>query len=184
MWVSAEEEATMESLDPSATAGVASVTEHLDGRGVSYDLIEHAATFSAFAEAVAVRVDPAAAGKTLVLREHGHYSLVVLPADRHLDIGRVRELTGATHHLRLATEAEMARDFPLYEVGAVPPIGPQLPQVEIVDLRLLDFERDLFAAGDHRHALLIPIRDLLRATEPRVADVCAAPGEEDKDFHR
>jgi Ala-tRNA(Pro) deacylase len=173
----------MNAPDPSAMPAVASVTEHLDARGVPYDVIEHAETFSAVAEAVAVRVDPATAGKTLVLHDRGGYSLVVVPADRHVDLGRVRDLTGGTHHLRLATEAEMGRDFPLYEVGAVPPIGPSLPEIQIVDLRLLELERALFAAGDHRHALLIPIRHLLRIAEPRIADVCEVPDER-KDFYR
>lgn len=172
----------MESFDPSAATGAAAVTEHLDARGVPYEVIEHAETFSAVAEAIAARVDPAAAGKTLVLHDHGGYSLVVVPANRHVDLGRVRAALGATSHLRLATEAEMARDFPIYEVGAVPPLGPHLPAVEIVDIRLLELERGLFAAGDHRHSVLMPIRDMLQMTEPRVADVCQ--GREDgKDFH-
>jgi Ala-tRNA(Pro) deacylase len=172
----------MESPRPSATSALASVTEHLDARGVPYEVIEHAETFSAVAEAIAVSVDPAAAGKTLVLHDHGGSFLVVVPADRHLDLGRVHDLTGATRHLRLATEAEMARDFPLYEVGAAPPIGPSLPAIEIVDIRLLALERGLFAAGDHRHALLISVRDLLRVAEPRVADVCEVRDERKESF--
>lgn len=167
----------------STTPGLGKVTDQLDARGVPYDVIEHPETYTAVAEADAVRADPAATGKTLVLRDRGGYLLVLVPADRHVDLARVRELTGATHHLRLATEAEIASDFPLYEVGAVPPVGPGLPTVEIVDLRLLDHERAIVAGGDHRHALLIPIRELLRVVEPRVADVCRTRAE-DKDFIR
>jgi prolyl-tRNA editing enzyme YbaK/EbsC (Cys-tRNA(Pro) deacylase) len=98
--------------------------------------------------------------------------LVVLPANRHVDVARVRALTGATRHLRLATEEEMQEAFPIYEVGAVPPIGPGLPTAELVDIRLLDAERLICTAGDHRHSVALAPRDLLRAAEPRVADVC------------
>lgn len=167
----------------STTTGLGKVTDQLDARGVPYDVIEHQETYTAEGEAAAVRADPAATGKTLVLRDRDRHLLVVVPADRHLDLARVRELTGATHHLRLATEEEIAHDFPLYEVGAMPPVGPGLPNVEIVDLRLLDHERTIVAGGDHRHALLIPIRELLRVVEPRVADVCRTRAE-DKDFIR
>lgn len=125
----------MDGADPSAASVLGKLTEYLGVRGVSYDVIEHAETYSATAE-------------------------------------RVREVTGATHRLRLATEAEIARDLPPYEVGAVPPIGPGLPRIAIVDLRLLEHGRVVFAAGNHRHALLIPLKELLRVAEPCVADVC------------
>lgn len=171
----------MESLDPSATTGAAVVAAHLDARGVPFELIEHAETFTAAAEAVAARVDPAAAGKTLLLHDRDGYSLVVVPADRHVDLGRVREIVGATAHLRLATEAEMSAELPMYDVGAIPPVGPGVPPIELVDLRLLEAERVLFPAGDHRHSVLIPIRHVLRLAEPRVADICASR-DDGKDF--
>lgn len=174
---------TMDNPDPAATAGFMSVAEHLDTRGVAYEAVEHAETFSAVAEAAAARVDPAAAGKTLLLHDHRGYSLVVVPADKHVDLSRVRELTGGTTHLRLATEEEMARDFPLYEVGAVPPLGPGLPAIDVVDIGLLELDRALVTAGDHRHSLLVSVRDLLRVAEPRVADVCATREEQDKEYH-
>jgi Ala-tRNA(Pro) deacylase len=172
----------MESADPAATSGFERVVHHLDAHGVPYDVVEHAATETAADDAAAARVAAAAAGKTLVLHDHRGYSLVVIPADHQLDVGRVRELTGATARLRLASEEEIARDLPFYEVGALPPVGPQVPPVDVVDLHLLDVERALFAAGDHRHSVLMPVRDLLRLTEPRVADVCDDPEEPREGF--
>lgn len=172
----------MESADPAATSGFERVVHHLDAHGVPYDVVEHAATQSAADDAAAAQIAPSAAGKTLVLHDHRGYSLVVIPADHDLDVARVRELIGASSHLRLASEEEIARDLPLYEVGALPPVGPQVPAVEVVDLHLLDVERALFAAGDHTHSVLMPVRDLLRLAEPRVADVCDAPGERREGF--
>jgi hypothetical protein len=65
--------------------------------------------------------------KTLALHYHGSYKLVVIPASRRLDLSRLRQLSGGSTHLRLATEHEMERDFPDFEVGALPPFGPLLP---------------------------------------------------------
>ncbi|MBB4663529.1 aminoacyl-tRNA deacylase [Conexibacter arvalis] len=169
----------MENPDPSATSGFESVVHHLDAHGVAYEVVEHDVTSTAVGDAAASNVDPAAAGKTLVLHDHRGYSLAVVPADQHLDIAHVRELTGASSHLRLASEEEMARDLPLYEVGAVPPIGPRLPAIDVVDVRLVGVDRALFAAGDHRHSLLVSVSDLLRLAEPRVADVCEVRDERD-----
>lgn len=108
---------------------------------------------------------------------------MVIPASRRLDLSRLRELTGASLHLRLATEQEMKRDFPDFEVGALPPFGPLLPASEVVDVRLLYHDRVVCGVGDHRHAVSLDPRELLRITEPRVADICKRiPGPHDTSF--
>src|SRR5438034_8173629 len=43
--------------------------------------------------------------------------------------------------LPISTEADMAADFPDYEVGAIPPIGPDTP-AEVFDMRLLAYQQD------------------------------------------
>ena len=121
--------------------------------------------------------------KTLAFHEPGSYRLVVIPASRRLDLSRLRELSGGSPHLRLATEHEMERDFPDFEVGALPPFGPLLPAPEVVDIRLLYHDRILCGAGDHRHAVSLDPRELLRTAEPQVADICERiPGTHDTSF--
>ena len=155
--------------------GIAAVTAYLDGEGVGYEVVEHRPTFSAAAEARASGAEPREAAKTLALHDRGGYRLAVIPALRRLDLHRCRELLGATSHLRLATEEELERDFPMFEVGAMPPLGPMIPAPEMIDVHLLYHERILCAGGDHRHSLRLDPRDLLRLTEPRVASLCEPP---------
>lgn len=155
--------------------GIAAVTKFLDREEVGYDVVEHRPTFSAAAEARASGNDPREAAKTLALHDRGGYRLAVIPASRRLDLHRVRELMGGTSHLRLATEEELETDFAMFEVGALPPLGPMVPVPEIVDVHLLYHDRILCAGGDHRHSLRIDPRDLLRLCEPRVADICERP---------
>ena len=161
----------MDTVEHEPSPALQAVREFLEHRGVAHEVVEHHETLSARAEAQAAGVDPHEAAKTLALRDHDAYRLAVVPASRRLDLNRARHALGASRHLRLATEPEMARDLSAYDVGALPPLGPQLPLVEVVDVRLLYHERILCAAGDHRHSLLIDPRDLLRVTEPRVADI-------------
>jgi Ala-tRNA(Pro) deacylase len=155
--------------------GITVVTTYLDGEGVRYEVVEHRPTFSAAAEARASGTEPREAAKTLVLHDRGGYRLAVIPALRRLDLHRVRELLGGTSHLRLATEAELERDFPTFDVGAMPPLGPMVPAPEIIDVHLLYHEQILCAGGDHRHSIRIDPRDLLRLCEPRVASLCEPP---------
>jgi hypothetical protein len=89
----------------------------------------------------------------------------------------------AKSHLRLATEEEMRKAFPFFEVGALPPVGPMLPLPEVLDVRLLYRDSVLCAGGDHRHAVRLDPRDLVRIAEPRVGDLCEHdPAPHRKDF--
>jgi Ala-tRNA(Pro) deacylase len=155
--------------------GIAAVTAFLESQGVRYEVVEHRPTFSAAAEARASGTEPREAAKTLALHDRDGYRMAVIPATHRLDLHRVRELLGATSHLRLATEAELERDFPMFDVGAMPPLGPMMPMPEIIDVHLLYHDRILCAGGDHRHSLHLDPRDLLRVCEPRVASLCEMP---------
>ncbi|HEX2411493.1 MAG TPA: YbaK/EbsC family protein [Solirubrobacteraceae bacterium] len=161
--------------ETAAPHGIDAVAAFLDAQQVSYEVVDHRPTFSAAAEARASGAEPREAAKTLALHDRGGYRMAVIPASHRLDLGRVRELLGATSHLRLATEAELERDFPMFDVGAMPPLAPMVPMPEILDVHLLYHERILCAGGDHGHALRLDPRDLLRVCEPRVAAICETP---------
>ena len=155
--------------------GIAAVTAFLEREGVRHEIVEHRPTFSAAAEARASGTEPREAAKTLALHDREGYRMAVIPATHRLDLHRMREVLGATSHLRLATEEELERDFPMFDVGAMPPLGPMMPMPEVVDVHLLYHERILCAGGDHRHALWLDPRDLIRMCEPRVASLCESP---------
>jgi prolyl-tRNA editing enzyme YbaK/EbsC (Cys-tRNA(Pro) deacylase) len=155
--------------------GIAAVTAFLEGGGIRHEVLEHRPTFSAAAEARAAGTEPREAAKTLALHDRGGYRMAVIPATHRLDMHRTRELLGATSHLRLATEEELERDFPMFDVGAMPPLGPMMPMPEIIDVHLLYHDQILCAGGDHRHSLRLDPRDLVRVCEPRVASLCETP---------
>jgi Ala-tRNA(Pro) deacylase len=163
--------------------GIDAVRRWLDAERVAYDVLEHAATYTALAEAGAADVPPASTAKVLALRHGERYRLAVIPASRRLDVERVRELL-EEGDLRLASEAELEADFPLFEVGALPPLGPLLPVPEVVDVRLLYRDRIVCPGGDHRHSLRLDPRELIRVMEPLVADICEhEPPLHDEDFY-
>lgn len=155
------------------TTGAHAIAEYLEARGVDFELVEHPPTMSAAAEAAATSRSLSEVAKTILLRDRAGYVLAVIPASARLDLHKVRALLGASRSLQLAGEDAIAHDFPTLEVGAVPAVGPMLPSAEVVDQRLLEAGRVLCAGGDHRHAILLDPRDILRLTDARVADICA-----------
>lgn len=149
------------------------VTQHLDAEGIAYEVVEHERALSAASEAVAAGVRPGNAAKSVLLHDQDGYRLVVIQASDRLDLGKLADLLDASRAtIRLASEEEMAADFPDFELGAIPPLGEMLPAPEIVDRRVLDHERVLCNGGDHTHSVLLDPREIVRVAGARIADVC------------
>jgi Ala-tRNA(Pro) deacylase len=156
----------------SAQTGFQAVTGYLEREGVPFEVIEHERTETAAAEARAAGMPAEDVAKTVVLRDDSGYRLAVIPASRRLDLSKVRDVLGETPALRLVSEAEMASDFRDFEIGALPPFGPMIEAVELMDERLLDHDRILCSGGDHEHGVLLDPLDLVRVGQARVADLC------------
>jgi Ala-tRNA(Pro) deacylase len=158
---------------PPLNRGVAELETYLCDHGLAFDMIEHERTERAIAEARATNVPPEQTAKTVVLRVGDGYRFAVLPASERLDLHKAADaLELSRHDVHLASEAEMAADFPEYDVGAVPPLGPRTPP-ELLDRRLLDYGHVLCHAGDHEHSLLMNPDDIVRIAHARVLDLCA-----------
>lgn len=157
----------------SVQPGLAAVTAFLERQGVPYEVVEHERTQTAAAEARAAGVPAADVAKTVVLRDDEGLRLAVIPASERLDMRKLKQEL-ASKGLRLVTEQEMADEFDEFEVGAVPPFGSMFDALELVDERLLEHDRILCSGGDHEHAVLVDPRDVVRAGQARVADICEA----------
>ena len=144
---------------------------YLREHGVSFDVIEHGHAESAAGEARAAHLPAEQTAKTVVLRAPGGYRFAVVSGADRLDLHKAADALGVSRHeLRLATEADMSGDFPGYQVGAIPPLGPDTP-AEVIDPRLLEYEHVLCPAGDHEHSLVIDPAELVRATGARTVDL-------------
>jgi Ala-tRNA(Pro) deacylase len=156
-----------------ATRGFDAVRRCLDEAGVDYEIDRHEPTDSALAEARAYGAPPRRMVKTLALKTTAGYVSVALPASEQLDLSRVRHLLhdgGA----RLATERQLAQEFPALEPGAPPPFGDIAPPLELVDRRVLACNWVLANGGDNRHSLRVSPLEIVRLAGARVVDIAAA----------
>ena len=148
------------------------VTRALDEGGAEYELLPHSHTESALAEAEALGVDPAEVGKTLVLRVPEGYIRAVIPANCRVDVRKVRSLVGGgKKQVHLATEEDLTRDYPEFDLGAVPPVGGAQNRV-IVDRRLAERDSVVVEAGSHEQSVRIPTAELVRVARAEVVDIC------------
>ena len=152
--------------------GPETIHQMLLERGVEHEMLEHPPTFRARDEAAATGVAPGEMTKTIVAVDGERVWLVLVPASREVDMQRLREHLGATRHLRLATEDEIAMLFEGFEVGATPPFGALLGVPEVVDRHVLDHERVVCSAGDHEHSVRLSTDALVAVGDGNVAEVC------------
>jgi prolyl-tRNA editing enzyme YbaK/EbsC (Cys-tRNA(Pro) deacylase) len=149
------------------------VTRALEEAGAQHDLLAHAHTESALAEAEALGLDPADVGKTLVIATPEGNIRAVIPGGCRLDMAKVRDVVGAAgKNVHLASEDDLARDYPEFDLGAVPPFGGARRDRVIVDRRVTDRESVVVEAGSHEQSLRIGTDDLVRVTDAEVVDIC------------
>jgi Ala-tRNA(Pro) deacylase len=149
------------------------LTSVLDDAGVKYELLPHAHTESALAEAQSLGVSADEVAKTLIVKLPEGYLRTVLPASARVDLRKVRELQGGGRHkVHLATEEDLRRDYPEFELGAVPPIGGRSDPV-VVDSRIAARRDVVLEAGSHDESLRIAAADLVTITRAAVTDISA-----------
>lgn len=146
------------------------ITPILDEAGVEYELLPHTRTETAAAEAEALGLDPKDVAKTLVVAAPAGYVRAVLPASERIDFHKLREHMEGGKRIHLATEEDLERDYPGFELGAVPPFGGSGDRV-LVDTRLAEREQVVLEAGSHEQSVRIRTADLLELTGAQVVDI-------------
>jgi Ala-tRNA(Pro) deacylase len=148
------------------------VTDFLEEAGVDFDVLEHARTERASDEAAALGIEPEDVAKTLVLVALSGNVRAVLAASERIDVRKVAAVLGVGgKKVHLASEDDLARDYPDFELGAVPPFGGPEDQV-VVDERLAGRDSVVLEAGSHERSVRLKAADLVRLTGARVADIC------------
>jgi Ala-tRNA(Pro) deacylase len=148
------------------------VTGFLEEAGVDFDVLEHAHTERAADEAAALGIRPEEVAKTLVLVASSGNVRAVLAASERIDLRKVAAVLGVGgKKVHLASEDDLARDYPDFELGAVPPFGGREDQV-IMDERLAERDSVVLEAGSHDRSVRLKAADLVRLTRARVADIC------------
>jgi Ala-tRNA(Pro) deacylase len=143
---------------------MSAVTEHLQQRGSTFELLPHRQAYTSTDEARALGIDAGEVLKTLAVRTGPGYALVVIPASCRLDLHLVRDAL-SDHQARLASEEELARDFAGYQLGALPPLGALLGSQVFIDPEVLKHDMVVFAAGTQTESVRMQTRELFASEQ-------------------
>jgi Ala-tRNA(Pro) deacylase len=149
------------------------LTRVLDEANIDYDILPHAHTESAAAEADALGLSPDEVAKTLVITTPDGYLRAVVPASCRVDLSKLRQLRGGgKHQVHLATEEKLRADYSDFELGAVPPVGGARTDPVVVDSRVAERDAVVIEAGSHEQSIRLKASDLIRTANAEVADIC------------
>ena len=144
----------------------------LERAGVAHELLSHERTERAAAEAEALGISTEDVAKTLVVTTSAGYVRAVVAGASRLSLAKMRNVLGSPKkQTHLATEDALSRDYPEFELGAVPPFGGARSDRVLVDRRVAERESVVVEAGSHVNSLRLRTADLIRLTKAEVVDI-------------
>jgi Ala-tRNA(Pro) deacylase len=141
--------------------------EFLDSHNVKYMGLSHSLTYTAQGVAALAHVSGKKLAKTVIVKIDGILAMAVIPASEHVDLERMRTLTGA-EAVEVATEREFKDAFPDCEIGAMPPFGNLYDMSVYADASLAENEEITFTAETHRELVRMHWEDMARLVNPTV----------------
>lgn len=135
------------------------VKNHLKKTKLAYETIQHRTVFTAYdlAQTLQHKLDEIA--KTLLVKADNEYHLVILPAAKRLDLGKLKKLLGAKK-VSIAKEGEMKSKFGVAP-GAITPFGSLHGVKVVVDSSLAKAKSALFGAGSFTESLQVKVKDFI-----------------------
>ena len=147
---------------------------------IKYELISHRTVYTAFDKAQTLRVEEKIVGKTLVIKMDRNFALVLIPANKILDIkkflktanswlkqkmiknshGRIRISRGQGpserfSHANFATEDWMKKHLTGVRVGAIPPLGNLWGLPTFIEKSLINQPKIVINGGDYNSSIKI-----------------------------
>jgi len=150
------------------------VRTFLDSHHIKYLVISHSLAYTAQGVAALTHVSGKQLAKTVIVKIDGLLAMVVLPASLHVNMDRLKKVTGALQ-VELASEHEFKDAFPDCEVGAMPPFGNLYDMPVYADAALAEYEEITFTAGTHRELVRMSWEDMLRLVNPAVHELAYRP---------
>ncbi len=145
------------------------VRRHLISHGVGYKVEQHRPAYTAQEVAAAEHIPGRSFAKPVIVNADGRLVMIVLTADRLLDLEKAKSALGS-EDVRLAREEEFAPIFGDCERGAEPPFGNLYGLPTLVDIDLTT-EELTFNAGSHTETMKISTIEYLGLVHPEKADL-------------
>lgn len=143
-----------------------SLTKFLTENQIRYQSIKHSPAYTACEIAQAANIPGKELIKTVIIKLHDKYAMLVLTANQKVNFRLLEKELG--DRVELASESEFKDKFPDCEVGAMPPFGNLYHMDVFVDEKVTEDDRIAFNGGSHTELLSMKYKDFEKLVHPKV----------------
>lgn len=148
------------------------VEKFLAEHKASYDVVTHRIVYTAYDLAATLKHDLAAIGKTLLIKTDNGFVLVLLPANRRLDLNKLKKALGAKK-LSIVSEKEMIQKLKV-KAGGLTSFGPLHGAGVFVDAALAKTAKIFVSAGSFTDHVRMKAKDFVKMQNAKIGNVSIA----------
>lgn len=152
----------------------AKVKKYLDAKGIDYEELAHKTVYTAYDAAQTLKKQLKEIAKTILVEADKTHALVILPADKKIDMDKLKKALGAKK-ISIPSEKVMIKVLKI-KPGTLSSFG-RLHNLEvIVDKAMLNAKKAVVSTGSFTDSIFMKVKDFVRSEEARLANVAMAGG--------
>ena len=128
--------------------------DFLEKAKVKYESIKHRTVYTAYDKAQTLKVPQKIVGKTLIVKFDKDIGLVLIPANKNLDKGKLKKVA-KVKNVDFVKEAWMKKRLIGAKVGAIPPFGNLWKLPTFFDKSLMNQPKIIVNGGDYNWSIKI-----------------------------
>ena len=150
------------------------VKKYLDDKGIDYEELAHKTVFTAYDAAQTLKKELKEIAKTILIEADKTHVLVVLPADKKIDMAKLKKALGAKS-VKIPDEKVMIKVLKI-KPGTLSSFG-KLHNLELlVDKAMLGTKKVVVSTGSFTDSVFMKIKDLVEIEEAKLADIAMKGG--------
>ena len=146
------------------------IIKHLKENKIRYEEIQHKTVYTAYDKSATLKVPSKIIGKTLAVKLDKTPALVLIAANKNLDIIKLKKLAKAKK-INFLGEVWMKKNLKGTKIGAIPPFGSLWKLPLFIDRGLLKEPKIIINSGDHNFSIKISPAEFKELTPNLVAGV-------------
>lgn len=150
------------------------VKKYLDSKGVDYEELAHKTVYTAYDAAQTLKKQLKEIAKTILVEADKTHALVVLPADKKIDMEKLKKALGAKK-ISIPNEKVMIKVLKI-KPGTLSSFGRLHDLEVVVDKAMLGVKKAVVSTGSFTDSIFIKVKDFVQSEEARLANVAMSGG--------
>jgi len=150
------------------------VKNYLDKSGIDYEALAHKTVFTAYDAAQTLKKQLKEIAKTILIEADKTHVLVILPADKKIDMAKLKKVLGATK-ISIPDEKVMIKVLKI-QPGTLSSFGKLHNMETVIDKAMLSTKKAVVSTGSFTDSVFMKVKDLVKMEEARLANIAMSGG--------